>query len=158
MEIPFLSWLLQGIPESISSAALILDLCTGGFLWKKVLLIGSLQAVTLYFIRLMPLIPGVHTLIGLVTMNLYLFWLAGTNLVYSAIASGVVLVILILSEFLSMFLAVKFGYDSLAQVLSDLKGRVLFGYPQIVLMIIFSYIAYKKKFSLQKKSARIENN
>ena len=58
MRIPLLAWVLQSIPESIGIAAIAVSLEYGRLYWRPILIIGLIQAVLAYFVRLLPLLLG----------------------------------------------------------------------------------------------------
>lgn len=151
MQIPFLAWLLQGIPETIASVSLIIVMSTHKLPWKTILKVGLIQAVTAYVVRLIPFTPGVHTIVLLTTMSLYLAWLAQIKFPIAVISSFITVVILIIFELafhfaLSQFVAVSFQ-DLLY---SDIWLRILVGYPQVVFLFGLTWLFNRRKYDLSK--------
>lgn len=62
-------FLLQGIPEMAGLIGLSLALIGVSQRWGRILLAGLLLAVLIYFIRLLPVTFGIHSLIGILLLS-----------------------------------------------------------------------------------------
>ena len=151
MQIPFLAWLLQGIPESIASVALIMVISTGKLPWKTVLKVGLIQAVTAYLVRLLPFTPGVHSIVLLSTMSLYLSWLAQVKFPIAVISSFITASILTIFELVFYVSLSRAGVGSFDKLLnSDVWLRILVGYPQILFLFVLTWFCYRRKYDFSK--------
>lgn len=76
MKIPLLQWLLQGIPESLAIVYLAIALAGQKPETWKILLLGIIDAVIIYLIRLLPLTFGVHSILQILVIAflLHLFF------------------------------------------------------------------------------------
>lgn len=151
MQIPFLAWLLQGIPETIAAVTFIMVLSTKQLRWKTILKVALLQAVTTYLVRLLPLTPGVHTIILISTTALYLAWLAEIKFPVAAICSAIAVAILIIFELLFYYALSLAGVVSVIDLMHrELWFRILFGYPQILVLFGLTWCIYRKKYDLSR--------
>lgn len=151
MQIPFLAWLLQGIPESIASVALIMVLSTGKLPRKTILKIGLIQAVTAYLLRLLPFTPGVHSIVLLSTLALYVAWLAQIKFPIAVIASFITAIILMVFEVVFYYSFTLAGVGSFNELLnSDVWLRILVSYPQIIFLSGLTWFFYRRKYDFSK--------
>jgi len=151
MQIPFLAWLLQGIPETIAVVTFITVLCTQKLEWRNILKVALVQAVTAYLVRLLPLTPGVHTIILISTTALYLTWLTQIRFPLAAVGSALAVSILFFIEVGFHFSLSLLGVGSFSELLySNVWLRILVGYPQILFLFALAWLVYRNKLNLSK--------
>jgi hypothetical protein len=147
MKIPFLAWLLQGIPEVICATYLMLSLITDNNNWKATVKIGLLLSVCTYFIRCLPFTPGVPVLLEITIMAIAVIVIEKAEIKKSVIGSAVVFAMLIIFEYLFISLLTKSGVVTEKQINENMHIRVLAGYPQILFMFIMTRLNNKFKLS-----------
>lgn len=155
MKIPFLAWLLQGIPECISLVALSASLAGGSIKKEMIIKVGLIQAVTTYIIRLMPFTPGVHVLILLTSLSFYLIIFFKTNLKFSVIASAVTICLLLVFEAVLHMSLFTLGLLNPDNLVNNVYLRIMIGYPQIVFLFTVAYLINKKGWVLNRFLKRI---
>lgn len=159
MQIPFLAWLIQGIPETIASVALIMVISTGKLPWKTVLKIGLIQAVTAYLVRLLPFTPGVHSIVLLSTMSLYLTWLAQVKFPIAVISSFITVALIIIFELGFYYGLSLAGVGSFNELLnSKVWLRILVGYPQILFLFVLVWFFNRQKYDFSKLFNRVSKD
>lgn len=72
IKIPLIALLLQGIPEQIAVVTLAFVIARISLKWNKVLLIGIVLAFCAYVIRLFPIPFGIHTILLIFLLFIFL--------------------------------------------------------------------------------------
>lgn len=150
MRIPFLAWLLQGIPECIALVALSVSLTGGSTNRVKIIKIGLFQALTTYIIRLVPFTPGVHVLILLTSLSFFLILFFKINLKLSVIASAITVSLLLVFE--AVFNTALFALKIIRpeDLINNTLLRTFMGYPQVVFIALLALLINKKGWVLDK--------
>ncbi len=143
MQIPFLSWLLQGIPECIATATMVLVLSKVP-VSGKVIMIGLLQAVTVYLVRLLPLTPGVHIIIVIFALAFFTSQMADIPFHKTILYSCITTVFLTVWE-ITFFALFKYSnLVSLDQIKNNPLLRALTGLPQVIVLFLTAWVLHKK--------------
>jgi len=145
MQIPFLAWLFQGIPETIAVTTLVYALSQGEILWKKILPVGLLLGIISYIIRLMPFTPGVHTILIITALSLLLNILARIEFKKAAIFSAIAIAFLIIFEFVFYGLLMQLNVVTFEEMNSNLKLRILVSYPQVLVLFLLAILVRVKR-------------
>jgi hypothetical protein len=144
VKIPFLAWLLQGIPESIALASVAIALATGTLPRDKIMKIGLLQALSAYIIRLVPFTPGVHVLLLITTLAFFLIWICQANLKISVITSAITLCVLLVFEVLFTTAVFNLGIVNPNDLIQNTILRIVVGYPQIIFLFFLAFLINKR--------------
>lgn len=144
MEVPFIAWVFQGIPESIGTAAVVISLSTRELRWRSIIIIGFIYAVLMYTMRLLPLTFGVHTVILIICLSLLSAWIAEIDLRKAIIYANIAVIILAVTEFLFVYLILSIGGYSLDTILSNPFKRILVGLPQVIVLFLVAVIYSKR--------------
>lgn len=143
MKIPFLALLFQGIPEQIAVVALAFVIAKIPLEWKKIVPIGAALAVSSYFLRLLPITFGVHTIIIMGLLFLLLFKFGRSNINASLIASMLSFLTLILVETLCVSILMPVFEITSEVLFTDTTVRILISWPQVLIMYFIAYIILK---------------
>lgn len=146
MSIPFVAWLFQGIPECIAMATVVFSLGTERLQWRKIILVGISQALTIYLIRLLPLSFYFHVIIGVVTLAYFCAKFGQLNIELSSIYSFLAFFWLLIFEFGFMFLSDQLQIITYEQFLSDVSMRILIGLPQVTALFLVALFIYRSKY------------
>lgn len=146
MKIPIIAWIVQGIPESIAVAFFVILVGTGKLLYRQILTIGLIQALIIYLVRLLPITPGVHTIVLITTLSVLTILIGKIELRRAIILSVVVVSLIVFFEFCFYFLISTLGILSFADMEKNLSLRILAGYPQIIFVFLMAYLL-KNRFS-----------
>ena len=142
MQIPFLAWLLQGIPESIAVATFVFCMSINKLSWSNVLKVGLFQAIVIYVVRLMPFTPGVHVLVLITTLALVSMYVGGLEFKKAAAYSAIIISFLVIFEF--VFFGLISGYISFDEMKQNVWMRIMYTYPQVIAVFLLSYLVWKK--------------
>lgn len=140
MNIPFISLLLQGIPEL--TAVVLLSFVIAGIplKWKRALLIGTILGLCGYVVRQLPIPFGSHTILLLFLLFMVLTKLSKGNVGLSFIASVLSLLTLTIYEFISFSLFMQiFGFTP-ETLFKNLVIRIVVGEPQVVLLLVSAFL------------------
>ncbi|NLW06492.1 MAG: hypothetical protein GX039_00680 [Clostridia bacterium] len=140
MQIPFLAWLLQGLPEAIGIAAVMYSVAGFGLRWRTIVPVGILFGVAFYLIRLLPIAFGVNTLLNFLLIVL-VFQKATSCRLALAIRSGLAaLIIVVVAENLFFILFVSaLGLDTEA-IYNILWLRLLVSWPNVIVLFTVAVI------------------
>lgn len=144
MKVPFIPWLVQGIPESIGIAAVVISLSLHRLHWKLIVLIGLIQAVIMYTVRLLPLTFGVHTVLLIISLSLLSAWIAKIDLRKAIINANIAMMILAFSEFAFIYATNRLGICSYEVIFKDSLSRILTGMPQVTVLYLVAFYISKK--------------
>mgnify|MGYP005852229711 CR=1 FL=1 len=144
MEIPFLAWLLQSVPETIGTVSIVICLGYGYLYWKPIIIIGLIQAVLVYLIRLLPITFGVHTVILIITLAVLSSWIGRININKAIVYSNISILILILSEFIIVNMWIYFANFSLNEITNVVAVRVITGMPQVIILFLTAVFISKR--------------
>ncbi len=150
MQIPLLGWLLQGIPEAFAITYLVVNLGLKQVPWRTVLKIGTIMSIAAYLIRLLPFMPGVHSVILIFVMSLVLTNVTSFSLIKSIVCSSVGIITLILCEFIFNGLLIVSGIVTVEQINNSVAIWVITGYPQVIMLFILGVVVNKKGIVLME--------
>lgn len=143
------SWILQGIPESIGVAALVYSFSNRKIIWKFIVIIGLIHAVVMYFVRLLPITFGVHTIILIINLAMLSALIAKIELRKAIINTNIAIIILAFIEFLSVYTVVNISGLSSEAITADPFYRTVVGMPHIIIMFLIA-IGFSHKAKLVK--------
>lgn len=133
MQIPILSWLLQGIPESIAMVAVVFALANQK-MTDKIILAGLLYGTSAYLIRLLPFTPGVHLVILVFILAALSARYAGIELRKTILYSFLAFVLLMIFEMFFFWLHTSLNIVTPEKLKNDIMLRTITGLPQVIMM------------------------
>lgn len=140
IKIPLIVLLLQGIPEQIAVVTLAFVIARIPLKWSKVLLIGIVLAFSAYVIRLPPIPFGIHTILLLLILSVFLARLGKIDIGLSFFASLVTFLVLAIFEYSCMSLyMLLFGFTP-ETLFDDLVVRIVVGEPHVILLFISAFL------------------
>ncbi|MFZ5753219.1 MAG: hypothetical protein ACOY3J_03175 [Bacillota bacterium] len=138
MQIPFLSWLLQGVPESIAMVAFVFALASQPFT-RKIILIGLLYGISAYIIRFLPFTPGVHMVILVFILAFLTAKYADIEFHKTILYSFLAFVLLMIYEMFFFWLHSSLNIVSPEKLKNDVMLRTITGLPQVIMMFITAW-------------------
>ena len=118
---------------------------------KKYIITGITLSIIIYVTRLLPIIPGIHTILALVCAFLLGILFLKTPIVPTIRAILIITILLLATEFINIFVMTSiFGQEHFNSMMNDNVQKALIGMPaQIVfaILIVISYFVFKKKKS-----------
>ncbi|HHV64130.1 MAG TPA: hypothetical protein GXX46_03520 [Peptococcaceae bacterium] len=143
MKIPFLAFVLQGIPESIAMVTLAFVIARIPLQWKKIIAIGLIMATTSYILRLFPITFGIHTVLLIVLLFILLIRVERTNINALLISSLLSHLVVIIAETICLGLLMSLLHISFEVLYNNVALRILMTLPQVILIFIIAYITLK---------------
>ncbi|WP_406677753.1 hypothetical protein [Moorella sp. ACPs] len=141
MRIPFIAWLLQGIPEAIGIAAVMYAVAGYGLPWRSILPTGLIFGVFFYLIRWLPIAFGINTLINFLFTILVFKKITSCNLSI-AIRSGLaVLVTVVIGENVFIKFLVLVTGLSPEYIYNNLWLRIIAGWPNVTFLFVVAVAA-----------------
>ncbi|NLN87000.1 MAG: hypothetical protein GX133_05270 [Syntrophomonadaceae bacterium] len=135
---------LHAIPETV------ILICLGALLiglklpWQRVLLVAALTSLASYFVRILPLTPGINVFLQLPILIGLLAYFCSLPLTYATAASFLGLISLGVSETIYNISITALTGISVQQALANPLWRTLYPLPNFMLMglIIIALIRY----------------
>jgi hypothetical protein len=147
MKIPFLAWLIQGIPEITGAVFLAISLATCQINWRSTVKIGLALSPLIYGLRHLPFTVGVHPLLAIAFMSFFLVLLEKIEMKMAVIVSAVTFFLLLIFEFAFNTFIISSGLVTDAQINANVYLWIITGYPQIIYLFALALINNKYKLS-----------
>ncbi|MGB9858885.1 MAG: hypothetical protein ACPLQP_02980 [Moorellaceae bacterium] len=146
---PWQALVFQSIPEGIILVSLGLGLMGVLPPFRKVVVIGTVISLLSFFLRRLPVIFGVHTLLYILLLALLLKIGLRDMEWWRSIAAGLLpTIILGLVEGVSTPLMLRLTGMDLTRVLHDPWLRVFFPLPNEILLGVLAYLIWRYRLSL----------
>lgn len=143
MKIPFLAFILQGIPEQIAIVTLAFVISKIPLNAKKIIFIGLIMGASSYLIRMFPVTFGVHTLIVIGLLFILLVKIADGNLNNSLIASLLSFLAVIVVETICVSILMPLFNVTSEMLFTNTTIRILVSLPQVFIIFGLSFIILK---------------
>lgn len=143
IHISLISLLLQGIPENTALVTLAFVIARIPLKWNKALLIGTVLAICAYVVRLFHLPFGVHTIVLIILLFIFLTWFGKGDYSLYLLASLLSSLALVILEtcFLSLIMLV---FGATPEILyTDDVIRIVITEPQVLLLFTFAFLLNK---------------
>ena len=122
---------------------------------QRFALTGIILGITPFFIRLLPINFGVHTILALIIYIITAVSLNNINII-KAISSGLLsIIVLSICEFINFFVIVNILKFPLEILLNNVKLKTLVGLPSLVLFSMSIFIFYKMKGHKYQETAKV---
>ncbi|MHB8072202.1 hypothetical protein [Desulfosporosinus fructosivorans] len=143
ISIPFVVFILQGIPESVAVVTLALVIARIPLKWNKILMIGTALAFLSYVVRLFPIPFGLHTMFLIISLSIALIWLGKGDFSLTLLASLLSFLALTIFEYVCLSLLMPvFGVTP--EILStNTVIRIEITEPQVLLLFICAFLLNK---------------
>ena len=139
IELPLLLVIFHGIPESAALVFVTLAIVKANFNWKHILLFGTLLAAAAFFVRLLPVAFGVHTVLLMLMLSLIVINFTRYD-IYKVVTSVLIVTLLIIVfEFIS-FSFIMFLFDiRLEEIAGNTLLRIVMGAPSTLLLFLTGF-------------------
>ena len=135
-----LSLVFQGIPEQIAVVTLAVVLARSPLILYKIVLNGTVLALTAFILRLFPITFGIHTIILMGLLFLSLAYIYKASLLTSIRATLITYILLIIVEYVFFNLFTKLLNIPFEKVLTELPLRIILGLPQVFVIFIIAFM------------------
>lgn len=131
---------LWEVPECMAVTALVYSLGLKELPLAKVIIIGLLQAMFAYLIRLLPLTPGVNIFIEILVLALLFVWIAGLDVRIGVICCMTGVFLLLVLEGACNILIQRLGVYSGDNLQSDYYLQSVMGCLRIIIILLLSIL------------------
>jgi hypothetical protein len=106
-----------------------------------------LYAVAIYFIRFLPINYGIHTILGIICMNILICYVNKIDIILAIKSSIVATIVLFLLEGLNMLILNFLFKEQLEMIMYNSKLKTLFGLPSLIFyaVVVINYYIYLRK-------------
>ena len=151
--IPLMTFFLQGIPEQVAVTTLAFTIAKVPIKWLKTIGVGSILAITALIVRKFPIPPGLHTLILLFMLFLFLIiWTKG-NVFLAFLGSIFSVLALIVYEVVSVTVLMAIMGVTPDVFMSNTVSRTLIFEPQVIFLFLTAYLVKKLYLNKSKRSS-----
>lgn len=133
---PFYMIFFQSVPETIILIALGLILTGFRSSWKQILVVAVLVSLSSYFIRAMPLPPGINVFLQLPLMIVFIVLICRIPLVFAMVVSFLGFICISLTE--TIFNSIIFFITgiSVQEAMANPLWRIIYPVPEFIFLII----------------------
>lgn len=143
IKLSIIEMILRAIPEGILDMTSIYVLSGTKINIRTMFLSGGLLGILLYFIRMLPVQFGIHTIIFLVALILIAIWVNKID-VNKAISSSLIsMIILSICDWISIFIITNIFKDNVKNIMSNSLLKLLYGLPSLLLYLCIISVIYK---------------
>lgn len=143
LTVSLLQLLCKGIPEGIAYVVGMYALTGLKIDWKRLLFMSGCLIVVTYFIRLLPIRFGIHTMLILFTMILLFMIVTKTPIIRNVKAALIILAFLIISEMINLgFLQFLFGSQQVQKIMANDVQKTYYSIPSTLIFILITILVY----------------
>ena len=143
MRIPVLALIFQGVPEQVAITALACVLVKAKLHWKKIVPLSVILVGINYFLRLLPIAFGIHTLALIVLLIIFMILWLKIDLLRAIIGSLVSYLTLIIVETACLAVIVPMFKITPEVLGTNWVVRTLVGIPQLILLSLITFLIHK---------------
>lgn len=144
-----LLFFMQGIPETIGLVSCCLALARVKLRWKVIIPFACIMTLVIYLLRSLPVIFGLHTIIGILFYALFITIATKIPPSLSFVVSFAGFALLALLEVLMNELFVDLLKMEVSQLISDTYAWMLIGLSQAIIMIAIALLVSKYRKPLE---------
>jgi len=145
MKIPFLALVFQGIPEQVASITLAFVIAGVPIKWKEIIPLGIGLASSAYILRLFPLTFGIHTIILIGLLFIFLIQIYKKPINISILSALITYLLLIAIELFCMSILLSLFQVDMQELMVNVKLRILIAFPQNAILFLVAFIIYRMK-------------
>lgn len=155
LKLSILEIILRLIPEGILNIMSVYVFSAEKINLRKIFLSGTLLANFLYFIRILPIEYGVHTLIYLIVFIFIVTWVNKIDTSRAMSSSLISMMILSICDWVSFFIMANILKSNVKNIMSNPWLKILYGLPSLVLYICIIFVSYKIIYRNRKVSKNV---
>ena len=152
MEMSIPLWLFQGVPESLAVTSLAVVLSGQALKLRPVMMVGLPQAVSAFLVRLLPISFGIHTVILLVLLSIWLTLILKIRLSRSLPAALVTVILLGAAEVGVFSIVLPLWGITFEQIMQNDLLLIVICLPQTILIFALALGIEWWKTKRHKKS------
>ncbi|MHB8986400.1 MAG: hypothetical protein ACYC38_10815 [Eubacteriales bacterium] len=144
-----LSLLFQDFPESFLMTLVCFSFLRLRWRWGPILYVTALLTLT-NLVRLLPIAFGVHTVIIVALLGIYLYWVTGVKLSRTFSAALLCILIMVVTQTLYLLPLLKFVGKSYEEAAMNPYMRSLFSLPTFV--VLFVVALAKQRYNYRRRN------
>jgi hypothetical protein len=138
-------FVIRTIPESFLVILGCYVFSNAKFDIKKYIISSILFSIGVYFIRMLPINYGVHTILGIIFINVLLWGINKIEIILAIKSSIIITICLFIIEALNILVLNLIFKENLEYVMSNSMLKTLYGLP--TLGILAGIVLFYRKFS-----------
>ncbi len=142
---PFLLFYLASFLESMAIFYFIYNFNRITFISKEFFIISSIYPLLAYVIRKLPISFGIHSIILILLISVFLNYYFKINLHYSLLSATLVVAILILSEYITVIFFMKLINFNFTELINNNITWFISCMPHIFIIILLAYLIGKHR-------------
>ncbi len=150
LKITLLEMLLRTIPEGIIIAFAICVFSNEIINRKKIIISGLIFGICIYFIRLLPISFGVHSILLIMIYILISTYYNNIKILKTISSSILSIIILSFFELVNFYMLVDIFNIPINVFLTSPIKKTIAGYPSLLLFFIVIFLSYKFKYKDSK--------
>lgn len=150
LKLSLLEFILRSIPEEFIFILAVHAFSKVAINKKKYILSGIIFSIAVYFIRLLPIEYGVHTLLSLIALIIIVNCINRINMVKVIRSSIIVFIIAFVFEGINVAFIQFVLKKDLNTIINNSVSRVLIGLPSVIILGV-SIIVYYSQLSKRKE-------
>lgn len=114
---------------------------------KKYLIASSMLGISVFFVRLLPINYGVHTILNIIMVTVIANSINKINMIKAIKASIIITVLLFIIEAISVIILNSIFREQLQVIFSNPTLKIIFGLPSLIFfeIIVGGYYIYLNK-------------
>ncbi len=144
------------IPEGIGFILLAYILSRTQIDKNRLLIAGLIHAVIVFFIRMLPIHFGVHTILSLMLIILISTQINRINVLSSIISTLVGFISLFLSEAINIYFVVSVLNVPINAFTENLSKKIIYSFPSLVLFYVIILIIFLIRKKTKTKTKNID--
>lgn len=111
---------------------------------KRYLLSSILLGISVFFVRMLPINYGVHTILNIIMLTIISYCINKIDMIESIKASIVTAMFLFILEGINMLTLTFLFKDKIERIIADVTLKTIFGLPSLICfgLIVFGYYRY----------------
>lgn len=148
LKLTVIEFVLRTIPEAFALVLASYALSNHKINIKRYIVSSILFALSIYFIRMLPINYGVHSILNIIIQTVILISINKIDIIPSIKASIITFISLFIIELLNMLLLTLIFKERLEGIMSDTVLKTIGGLPSLLAITIISLCYY---YNLKKK-------
>lgn len=142
LKLTTMEFYIRAIPEMFTLVFAATMLAKEKIDKKKYFITSIVLCIGVFLIRMLPITYGVHTILNIILMTILITIISKINVVKSVRSSVFIAMIMFVCEGLNILILSNLVGVNIAVVSSDPKCKILYGYPSLVIFMIFTILYY----------------
>lgn len=145
LKLTMFEFVLRGFPEAFMLMLSLYTLSNTKLNHIRYIYSSLLLGICEYFIRLLPISYGVHTILNIFVMIIIMYSINKSDMVLAIKATLITTIVLYIIEGLNVLILNAIFRDKMEFIKIIVEPKVLYGLPSLIMFSIITITYYKKK-------------